>query len=177
MKVLGVFERLLPGASDAPAAAGAAGGTGLLGLGGAKLAGLVAAGAVATAGSGLVVAHDRQGTPSATEHRSTVPGRAARVVAARSAPATPARAVALSRSDPSLHPTRSQPRTTARRLGVRRHPATARLEFAPAGADAPGPSAPAAPAVVTAAAVEPRIAPISNPTPADTVRGEFAPRP
>jgi RNA polymerase sigma factor (sigma-70 family) len=181
MKVIGLFERLLPGAGDAPTAAGAAGGTGLLGLGGAKLAGLVAAGAVATAGGGLVVAHERHDvapSPGSTAAHGPPP----RVVAARGATPTPTptpgRAIALSRSSPTSHPVRSKRRTAARRrLAVRRHPTTARLEFAPAGADAPASSAPLAPAALTASAVEPRNTPPSNPMPADTVRGEFAPRP
>ena len=56
-KLSGLLERVLPGGAAAMAdPAAAAGGAGVLGIGGVKLAGVLAAGAAATAGGGLVAA-------------------------------------------------------------------------------------------------------------------------
>ncbi|MES1193654.1 MAG: sigma-70 family RNA polymerase sigma factor, partial [Solirubrobacterales bacterium] len=80
-KLTGVLERLLPGvAGGGDAGAAAAGGAGLFGVGGVKLAGLLAAGAVATAGGGLVVAQDgHDGAPrSSVRTVRAAPARAAR---------------------------------------------------------------------------------------------------
>ena len=83
-KLSGLVERLLPGVGGGDAGGAAAGGAGLLGIGGAKLAGLLAVGAAATAGGGLVVAQE---TDHAGHHGSSA--RTVRAAPARVAAGTP----------------------------------------------------------------------------------------
>jgi RNA polymerase sigma factor (sigma-70 family) len=170
-KLSGLLERVLPGGDGA--AVGAAGGAGLLGVGGAKLAGLLAVGVAATAGGGLVVAHERQAVAPAAHRPAVKPA----TVAARASRAAPpmvlaATAIASRRSGSTAR----SPAT--RRLVARRHSKTARVEFRPAGAETPT-AAPATTATAHAAAALP--AEIAHTPPAalsaDTTRGEFAPRP
>jgi RNA polymerase sigma factor (sigma-70 family) len=186
-KLTGLVERLLPGASGGtgPVDAGAAvGGAGFLGAGGLKLAGLLAAGAAATAGGGLVVEHEtsqhraavaaeakgsshRSGavTTSATASAHRVTTTAA-VATTTSSPGTP-KSVA-SGSGSSTHANRAA-RARALRLAARRHAQTGRIEFAPRGIEpevaapvasrASAPHATPAPASPTPTPTSPTVAP------------------
>lgn len=172
MKLTALFERFVPGvASDGPVT-GAAGGAGLLGLGGMKLAGLVAAGAAATAGGGLVVAHERDRTPAAA-HRQEAHAAPAAARGARPSPTSPSNATHATRAGAtaSTRPTRRH------RLVARRQWIAGRIEFAPAGGEAAVSPAAAPVATATAAASAPTPVKPSAPSTADTTRGEFAPRP
>jgi hypothetical protein len=173
MKLTALFERFVPGGpTDAPVT-GAAGGAGLLGLGGMKLAGLVAAGAAATAGGGLVVAHERHQAPAAA-HR---PVRHAPPAVARAAPPSPTWPSKATRATSGGSRTSTQ--TTPRhRLVARRLSTTAQIEFTPSGGEATVGSAPARVATATASPGPPTpVTPPAAPTTPDTTRGEFAPRP
>jgi RNA polymerase sigma factor (sigma-70 family) len=173
-KLGGLVERLLPGSDAAPVAAG---GAGMLGLGGTKLAALLVAGAAATAGGGLVVASE--------SHQHVAGHKAAARPTERSRPTGIARATA---PPPSTTPAAASAVVPAKvvhaaakphkaeRVVARRHPSTARLEFAPHGAEL----APAATPASTAAKVARATAPTAVPAPApgaDTSRGEFSPQP
>jgi RNA polymerase sigma factor (sigma-70 family) len=186
LKLVGIVERILPGAANVDSTAGAAGagGAGLLGLGGAKLAGLLAAGAAATASGGLVVSHEAR----QLHHRATAAPRDAHRAASAASPRTPTSvAVAAARPPTSTRataaPHRLKPRVrVAHRLVVRRAASSGRVEFAPPGSEAPAPAAASKPApvpvVVTAASSTPA-APTPAPTPSrpDSTSGEFAPQP
>jgi len=198
-KLSGLLERVLPGGAVGMAdPASAAGGAGVLGIGGAKLAGVLAAGAAATAGGGLVaVEHEA--------HRSDHPPKAHRVVAkpAAASPtaasggsststggavtAAPTTALVAAARSRALTTSSTQP-TARRRLTARRHADTGRIEFAPRGEEpsAPPPRAVAATPPPPAGAPAPRpTTPSSDPAPAtpvpspsaDSSTGEFAPQP
>ncbi len=169
-KLSGLLERLLPGVGGGGDAGGAAaGGAGFLGIGGAKLAGLLAAGAAATAGGGLVVAQQ-------AEHGAGHRGAAARTV--RVAPARRAAVVTSTRPVSTTAAGRTEPAKVAgrrvhrsQRVGVRAS-VKRRIEFAPRGGDlASLPVVSAVPKAVRATAPQPA-APRS-----DSTRGEFAPQP
>jgi RNA polymerase sigma factor (sigma-70 family) len=165
-KLSGLLERLLPGLGGGDGGGAAAGGAGLLGVGGAKLAGLLAAGAVATAGGGLVVAQEAH---DARRHAS--PARAVHATPARAAVSlAPARSV-------STAPTLAAPGKVATRRHERPQrvavgPAKRRIEFAPRGGDL----LPPATARETPKAVR-ATAPRSVLFGSDSTRGEFAPQP
>jgi RNA polymerase sigma factor (sigma-70 family) len=150
--LVGFVGRLLPGGGgDA---------------GGVKLAALVAAGATAT-GGGLVVAQE-------TRHDATPAPRAATTAAAPLRHAATIVVPARSRTPARVTPSRDAPRLVARRRG-----GTARVEFAPHGAE-PSASAPtpvAAPRPKATAASAPKLLPAPAEPGADTVRGEFSPQP
>jgi RNA polymerase sigma factor (sigma-70 family) len=179
MKLTALFERVLPGVGTSDGAAAAAGGAGFLGVGGAKLAGLVAAGAAATAGGGLVAAHEHDVQSS---HRSPVVAHTATAAPAHAS----SRAATTVSTWPSMHGRAAPPVTSAKtgnagdraRLLARRSARSGRVEFAPLGIE---PSAPASPAAVAAQRPRGPIPRHSLPAPAssgaDSIRGEFAPRP
>jgi RNA polymerase sigma factor (sigma-70 family) len=168
-KLSGLLERVLPGvAGGGDAGAAAAGGAGLLGVGGVKLAGLLAAGAVATAGGGLVVvqeAHQDGG-------RHVPPARTVRAASARdtvSAAPAPRVSTAPARAASANVAVRRRGRT--QRVVVS-GAARRRVEFAPRGSDLPfEPVVRATPKAVRATAPRP------VPSGADSTRGEFAPQP
>jgi RNA polymerase sigma factor (sigma-70 family) len=165
-KLTGLLERLLPGvAGGGDAGAAAAGGAGLLGVGGVKLAGLLAAGAVATAGGGMVVAQEAH---HGGRHR-TSPARTVRAVPARDAASVaPARRVSARVATAKAVTERRR----ARRQRVVDGSAQRRIEFAPRGSDlTSAPTARSTPKAVRATA--PRPAPPGS----DSTRGEFAPQP
>jgi hypothetical protein len=175
-----LLERLLPaaGADGAAVGVGAVGGTSLLGIGGAKLAGLLAVGAVAT-GGGFVVARESDGVDKVA-HRPAATQR----VAERGASPTFSSARASIATSVAAHRTGTARRATnaPRHLVVRRHPTTSRAEFRPAGAETP--AAPRASAARAPTAHAASVAPLPSSvglariaTPSDTTRGEFAPRP
>jgi RNA polymerase sigma factor (sigma-70 family) len=174
MKVAALFERLLPGAGgDAPAGAAGAGGAGLLGLGGAKLAGLLAAGA-ATAGGGLVVAHERhQAVPV---HPAAATGGHARPAGSAAGAAQEAAQSHVAQAPGNTRRPAPASHHLPRKLVAHRHSTAARIEFAPAGAEAPPAQHVAERAQVATAFRAPAPDPTSAPA-ADTTRGEFAPRP
>jgi hypothetical protein len=179
MKLGGLLERVLPSAAaaDGGGAAGA-GGLSLLGIGGAKLAGLLAAGAAASAGGGLVIAGQ-------AHHRASLRNAVPATRPAATAGVSASQAVRTPGGVAQPDHVRVAPRRSGaeRRLVARRHRPGGRLEFAPAGREV----AAAADAAVTRPQVTPqmattstRIAPRSVPiTPAgaDATRGEFAPQP
>jgi hypothetical protein len=139
-----------------------------LGVGGAKLAGLLAAGAVATAGGGLVVAQEAhhgvgRHPPSARTVRSTPAQSTAVVVPTRRVLTTPAHAAPV--------------KVAARRQGRTQHivvprSAKRRIEFAPRGSDLT-----ATPTVGTTPKAVRATAPRPVPPGSDSTRGEFAPQP
>jgi DNA-directed RNA polymerase specialized sigma24 family protein len=165
-KLSSLVERLLPGAGG-EAGGAAAGGAGVLGIGGAKLAGLLAAGAAATAtaaGGGLVVAHDDGGRHAAAARRG---GPAPAVAVARTVATTPTVATARSSRPAATRQPRHHQRVVARRRS-----ANAPIEFVPRGAEpASTPALRAAPKAVRATAPRP------VPSGPDSTRGEFAPQP
>jgi RNA polymerase sigma factor (sigma-70 family) len=173
-KLSSLVERLLPGAGGEVGGGAAAGGAGVLGIGGAKLAGLLAAGAAATAtaaGGGLVVAqeaHDDGGRHAAAVRRGApAPAMAVARTVATTAPVATTRS---SRSAPATAATR-QPRHH-HRVVARRRSAGAPIEFVPRGAEpasTPGPRA--TPKAVRATAPRP------VPSGPDSTGGEFAPQP
>jgi RNA polymerase sigma factor (sigma-70 family) len=196
-KLSGLIDRVLPAAATADPAV-ATGGAGLLGLGGAKLAGLLAAGAAATAGGGLVAvehgAHrpDRASAAQQSAGRTTSAPPHGASVAPRPGPITATASTSAARTaTPRTSPARSRRHT----LVVRRRAETGRLEFAPRGAEpatarpAVGPATAAAvptasrrlpaaaPRPVTTTA--PTSSPIAVPTGSmtDSSTGEFAPQP
>jgi len=165
-KLSGLLERLLPGGGEAAGAA--AGGTGVLGVGGAKLAGLLAAGAAAT-GGGLAVAHHDGGHHAAAVVHRAAPAHV--VAVARSAtPTSPAVAAARARSAPAKAATpKARPR---QRVVAHRRAAGGRIEFTPRGAEPVAtPVVHATPTAVRASAPRP------VPAGPDSTRGEFAPQP
>ena len=182
-KLSGLVERLMPTmASSGGEASATAAGAGVLGLGGMKLAGLVAAGAAATAGGGLVVEHEvhrpSAARPATTAERAwqSPPSTSAAIPAPR-APATQRQQSATpSAADPAA--TRRRAR---RRVVARRRQDTGRIEFAPGGGEAAGASAPAVAAVARRPAdpapSPPPPLPAASSRSADTARGEFAPQP
>ncbi len=168
-KLSGLLERLLPGVGggDAAGGAAAAGGAGLFGVGGAKLAGLLAAGAVATAGGGLVAAQEAgHGAGHRTPSAQTV-----RVAPARSA------APAVASVAPTRRVSTASVKVAARRRAQTQRVVAAgsvkrRIEFAPRGSDFTStPPARATPKAVRATAPRPLAAG------SDSTRGEFAPQP
>jgi len=169
-KLSGLLERLMPAAAPAADASAAVGGAGVLGLGSAKLVGVIAAGAAAAAGGGLVVAHENG---SATAHRPTA--STPRVGAAR-APRPTAAATAPAPAAPAQTTTHPPPRdaATRHRVVAHRRSETRQVEFAPAGME---PSAALGPRQATTAATprSPTAAAVSSP--ADSSSGEFAPHP
>jgi RNA polymerase sigma factor (sigma-70 family) len=179
VRLSNLVERLMPAATSADGAAGA-GGVTMLGVGGAKLAGLLAAGAAATAGGGLVVATEHHPSP----HRHAVVHHVKQATAAvvRS-PVSASPPTAASGPARPVHRPASAGHHPARRLVARLDARTARIEFAPAGSepvDGPPPSQAPAPvgaaSTPTARTVPPQ--PVSTPpASADAIRGEFAPQP
>jgi hypothetical protein len=182
MKLASLLERFMPGvATSDGGAATVAGGAGLFGVGGVKLAGLLAAGAAATAGGGIVAAHEDD---VRSAHRRPAAARTASA-AQRAAPA-PAVAVTAPPSGPA-RARAAVPSTTVRtrhgrarlRIVARRSAPTGRLEFAPGGTE---PTASTPPPAV-AAQRAPTPTPSPQPVPgaassgADSTRGEFAPQP
>jgi hypothetical protein len=180
MKLASLLERFVPGVATTDGGAAAAGGAGLLGVGGVKLAGLLAAGAAATAGGGLVAVHEHEARSSA--HQRPAAARQGTVSASRTAPAaaavvsTPSRPPVRAVAGPAAVP--HKPRiSTGHRLAPRRSPTTGRLEFSPGGAE-PSPPAPrAAVAVQRAPAPAHQTVPGAASSGADSTRGEFAPQP
>jgi RNA polymerase sigma factor (sigma-70 family) len=173
--LVGLIERFLPGVAGADAA-GTGAGASVLGVSGAKLAALLAAGATATAGGGLVVAHetrDAAARPAATRV-------APRVAVVIPRPAVTAPAVTATAARPDAPPRtsgRSRPRSRPR-VVARRHPTTARVEFVPRGAASGAPRSPTRLAHATAArASAPKLLPAPPQGGADTSRGEFSPQP
>jgi hypothetical protein len=178
VKLGGLLERVLPSAAAADGAGAAgAGGLSLLGMGGAKLAGLLAAGAAASAGGGLVIAGQHH-------HRSplrhAVP--ATRPTTTRVTTGPPVRTLGPAAQTDHV---RVAPRRSGveRRLVARRHRSSGRLEFAPAGREvaAAADAAASRPQVTpqtptTSTRTAPRSVPIT-PAGADATRGEFAPQP
>jgi RNA polymerase sigma factor (sigma-70 family) len=183
LKLVGLVERILPGAAsvDGPAGAAGAGGAGLLGLGGAKLAGLLAAGAAATASGGLVVSHEAR----QLHHRSPAAPREAHRAGVATTPRTPAPAAAtagLPRTATSA--TAAPPRVNHRvrvthRLVARRASSSGRMEFAPPGGEAPAAASKPAPlpVVTTASSTPAAPTPVPAPSRPDSTSGEFAPQP
>ncbi|HWH96388.1 MAG TPA: sigma-70 family RNA polymerase sigma factor [Baekduia sp.] len=192
-KLGGLVERLMPamaGGGDAGAAvAVGGGGAGVLGLGGMKLAGLVAAGAAATAGGGLVVKHEAHRPAVAAAKRAapaTVAAPSPSGASLRSTPASAQRTAATAGAGGGV--TRSAGPRIKRRLVARRKTDGGRLEFTPVGGEpaAAGATAPAPAPARLAAVARPDTAhstpsPVPPPAPAsssaDTSRGEFAPQP
>jgi RNA polymerase sigma factor (sigma-70 family) len=185
VKFASLIERLVPGAGADAAAGGAAvaGGAGFLGVGGAKLAGLVAAGAAATAGGGIVAMHEQDKGPSppkpAVVRSGVAPVRTATVAAVTKTPAAGA-AGGAARARPASAAAKPRRARATRRLVARRDTATGRVEFTPRGSE-PAAAAPP-PAVIAqrpAQGAAPR--PVSTPASAaggsDSTRGEFAPQP
>jgi hypothetical protein len=182
LKLGGLLERIVPmaGAGDA---ASAAGGISVLGVGGAKLVGLLAAGAAATAGGGLVVAHERHpATPElkreARPHAaqpSAAPARSAHVVPASRASARATSSATVVHQHAATRTARKQP------LTAKRSASTGRIEFAPAGGEvAPAPAASTTVQAAGESAVSkpsPPEAIAAKPSPADATNGEFAPQP
>jgi RNA polymerase sigma factor (sigma-70 family) len=184
----GLFERVLSmgGSNEAPAAAG---GLTLFGAGGAKLVGVLAAGAVATAGGVVVherhVAHAHRGA-SGVAHRRGVrqPVRKPVAVNAAIAVGTAARAASSGgapRAGASAHHTATTHRVRARRSVT--HPG--RIEFSPGGSEPaaapPSPPATAAATSTSSSKASTQTAPAA-PKPvavstADSSKGEFAPQP
>jgi RNA polymerase sigma factor (sigma-70 family) len=177
-KLSSLVERLLPGAGGdlggaAGAAGAAAGGTGVLGIGGAKLAGLLAAGVAATAtvaGGGLVVAQEahRDGGRHGVAVRSGAPAQV--VAVARTVAMTRAVSTARSRSTPAAAATR-QPRHR-HRVVARHRSAAGPIEFVPRGAE-PASTAGLRATPKAVRAIAPRPVAIGP----DSTRGEFAPQP
>jgi hypothetical protein len=177
LKLGGLFDRFLPAAASGDGA-GAAGGLSLFGAGGAKLAGLLAAGAAASAGGGLVAVHEHGATDRAPSVRATH-----RAAADARTPAPditrPAAGVVRAPGGRSDGGGRHDARLVARRASP------GRVEFAPAGAEpspggsetpSPTPSAVAAVPVKRTASPVPRGAPTA-PAQTDSAAGEFAPQP
>jgi RNA polymerase sigma factor (sigma-70 family) len=196
-KLSGLLERVLPGVATADPTV-AAGGAGALGLGGAKLAGVLAAGVAATAGGGLVVAEKsphRAAAERPAHHAATTHRTSARAAVASAPKLTPAPGpAAASIRKPSSSGSAQTALRRQRRLVARRRAQDGRVEFAPRGVEAavaapataatssPPPAAPAAeshapakPAPTTTAHPIP-VAP-STATEADSSSGEFAPQP
>jgi DNA-directed RNA polymerase specialized sigma24 family protein len=180
LKLVGLVERILPGAAsvDGPAAAAGAGGAGLLGLGGAKLAGLLAAGAAATASGGLVVSHEAR----QPQHRTPAAPREAHRAVVATTPAPVAATHGSSRT--AISATAAPQRVTHRvrvthRLVARRAASSGRVEFAPPGSEAPAAASKPAPVPVVTTASSAPAAPMPVPAPShpDSTSGEFAPHP
>jgi RNA polymerase sigma factor (sigma-70 family) len=175
--LVGFVERFLPGVAGAEAAGtGAGAGAGVLGVSGAKLAALLVAGATATAGGGLVVAHETRHVAAHSAAPRVAP-RAA-VALPRHAVTTPAVTVTAARPDaPPRTSKRARPRSRPRVVAHRR-PTTARVEFVPRGAESRAPRPPARAVRATAAgASAPKPLPAPSQNGADTSRGEFSPQP
>lgn len=186
LKVGGLLERLMP-LTTAGDPAATAGGVGVLGVSGAKLIGLMAAGAAATAGGGLVVAHEHHATGHHVSAKAADRAPATkRVVATTPLPAAPASTPLPNHSATIAHARRSRPHTAQKshKLTAKRSRATSRIEFAPAGSEVsstpaqasstPG-ATPTSPPPTTSAASKPA-APAPKPS-ADATSGEFAPQP
>jgi hypothetical protein len=169
----GLVERFLPGVAGAEAAGT---GAGVLSVSGAKLAALLAAGATATAGGGLVVAHETRDVAA----RPATPHVALRAVVTlpRHAVTVPVVTATAARPDaPPPASERSRPRSRPR-VVARRHPTTVRVEFVPRGAESGAPRPPARAVRATAArASAPKLLPAPSQDGADTSRGEFSPQP
>lgn len=180
-------DRLLPGGELAAVGpgAGAAGAAG-----GAKLAALLASGAIATAGGGFVMAQE-------TAHRDA-PRAAAKTMRKATAPAASASHAVTQPSSTAAAAagswTAREPRTTAAAFPVRHRRVTARrsrspqgrVEFTPHGDSEPTPAPRAAttasapqPIRHASATVTPPATPTPDPTPstADSTHGEFSPQP
>jgi RNA polymerase sigma factor (sigma-70 family) len=171
-KLSGLIERLLPGAGGGDASGAAAGGAGFLGVGGAKLAGLLAAGAAATAGGGLVVAHHGDGRHAA----AAAAAAAEHAVRAKNAAVAPQ--VAITQRATTATRQRLSHAATVRakhRQLVGRRSAIRPIEFVPRGREpvAQATSAPTMPRAVPAAAPQ-ATTPLAG---SDSTRGEFAPQP
>jgi RNA polymerase sigma factor (sigma-70 family) len=182
LKLGGLLDRIVPLAGTADTA-GAAGGLSVLGVGGAKLVGLLAAGAAATAGGGLVVAHER--APATPQLKRDARPRAAKIAPAA---APTQRLVSATRASEHatsaaavVHRTPAKRTAATRALAAQRSATTGRIEFAPAGGEiAPAPAtAPIGPAAGDAAVAKPSPPkPVAtSPSSADAASGEFAPQP
>jgi RNA polymerase sigma factor (sigma-70 family) len=184
-KLSGLLDRVLGGAAASADPAAAAGGAGVLGIGGAKLAGVLAAGAVATAGAGgglAAVEHEtHHAKRKAAVHRSapaaSTPTVASVPALVPSGAARPAAAAATVAKKPAPSRKTSVGSKKTPRLAARRAAETRRIEFAPAGEE----SAPQAVAATPTPTSSPTPTPSPSPAPkapsTDSSTGEFAPQP
>jgi len=167
LKATGLVERLLPGAPVSETVS--AGGAGAFGLGGVKVASLLAAGVAATGGGIAVSEHravHRHRTPA--PHERTMPsgrGAASATIATPTARAT----ISLPSAWRASARHASSPAKTAR--------ATRAREFLPSGPTATRPGSPPAVAATSRGPrpATPAVRPVSVPT--DSSTGEFAPQP
>jgi RNA polymerase sigma factor (sigma-70 family) len=172
-KLSGLLERLVPGGAGA---AEAAGGAGVLGVGGAKVAALLAAGAVAVGGGTVAVESDADG-------RHGQPQKAASTISSKPVAAAPPTVVARV---PRTSAVRSAPAKTAARARTAHRAAKAVTalrtgELKPLGhevalsAGAPLPARTASAPTTTSSKRGPVAVP-AGPN-ADSSAGEFAPQP
>lgn len=176
IKATSFVERILPGAPVAETAG--AGGAGIFGIGTAKIASLLAAGAAAT-GGGIAVKEHR-----ASQGAHEQSPRQERTVATSSSAASPGQVVTSGGRATVTLPTGWRTSARARRAesgAPKTARATRAREFMPSGPAVSGgaPSASAASSAGTSSAQSRPAAPTSPPKPVqpDSSTGEFAPHP